>query len=179
MVSDYCMNFFFSSRRRHTRCALVTGVQTCALPIYDGDPLTVIAVANAHGGSAKLLDNDTVLFTPASDFNGDAWFDYEVDDGHGGLAWARATIVYQPVNDRPVTRDDSYNQQGLEFLHGLEDTPIEIPIIELTKNDYDPEGYAVTFESAGSAIHGDIEITDHGTIVFTPDPDYWGEATFS
>src|SRR3546814_7880289 len=29
-VVDY---FFFSSRRRHTRCALVTGVQTCALPI--------------------------------------------------------------------------------------------------------------------------------------------------
>src|SRR3546814_8465949 len=25
--------FFFSSRRRHTRCAIVTGVQTCALPI--------------------------------------------------------------------------------------------------------------------------------------------------
>src|SRR3546814_9360728 len=29
------MFFFFSSRRRHTRCALVTGVQTCALPIFD------------------------------------------------------------------------------------------------------------------------------------------------
>src|SRR3546814_4234822 len=28
-----CYLFFFSSRRRHTRCALVTGVQTCALPI--------------------------------------------------------------------------------------------------------------------------------------------------
>src|SRR3546814_3886126 len=28
--------FFFSSRRRHTRCALVTGVQTCALPIWPG-----------------------------------------------------------------------------------------------------------------------------------------------
>src|SRR3546814_4140967 len=28
-----CVYFFFSSRRRHTRCALVTGVQTCALPI--------------------------------------------------------------------------------------------------------------------------------------------------
>src|SRR3546814_1113166 len=28
--------FFFSSKRRHTRCALVTGVQTCALPIYLG-----------------------------------------------------------------------------------------------------------------------------------------------
>src|SRR3546814_5269812 len=28
-----CGDFFFASRRRHTRCALVTGVQTCALPI--------------------------------------------------------------------------------------------------------------------------------------------------
>src|SRR3546814_9703867 len=31
--------FFFSSRRRHTRCALVTGVQTCALPICRALPL--------------------------------------------------------------------------------------------------------------------------------------------
>src|SRR3546814_3190137 len=31
-----CCFVFFSSRRRHTRCALVTGVQTCALPISDG-----------------------------------------------------------------------------------------------------------------------------------------------
>src|SRR3546814_2299904 len=40
------MCFFFSSRRRHTRCALVTGVQTCALPIfYAGAQLTVPGVA--------------------------------------------------------------------------------------------------------------------------------------
>src|SRR3546814_12812813 len=32
-VKSFC--FFFSSRRRHTRCALVTGVQTCALPICE------------------------------------------------------------------------------------------------------------------------------------------------
>src|SRR3546814_450744 len=32
-VDSMVMLFFFSSRRRHTRCALVTGVQTCALPI--------------------------------------------------------------------------------------------------------------------------------------------------
>src|SRR3546814_9878437 len=35
MIHAFCWCvFFFSSRRRHTRCALVTGVQTCALPIY-------------------------------------------------------------------------------------------------------------------------------------------------
>src|SRR3546814_9631508 len=36
--------FFFSSRRRHTRCALVTGVQTCALPI-------------SHPNAARLFVN--------------------------------------------------------------------------------------------------------------------------
>src|SRR3546814_5871251 len=46
LVIDVCVGvsfmncFFFSSRRRHTRCALVTGVQTCALPIY---ALTILA----------------------------------------------------------------------------------------------------------------------------------------
>src|SRR3546814_3170722 len=33
MLVDFVIIFCFSSRRRHTRCALVTGVQTCALPI--------------------------------------------------------------------------------------------------------------------------------------------------
>src|SRR3546814_1239336 len=37
------VSFFFSSRRRHTRCALVTGVQTCALPI-----LTAVAERQAE-----------------------------------------------------------------------------------------------------------------------------------
>src|SRR3546814_20783935 len=40
---------FFSSRRRHTSCALVTGVQTCALPIYiflHSDPTTLLGMSD-------------------------------------------------------------------------------------------------------------------------------------
>src|SRR3546814_6724893 len=33
MTCMYVVSFFCASRRRHTRCAVVTGVQTCALPI--------------------------------------------------------------------------------------------------------------------------------------------------
>src|SRR3546814_7796796 len=48
----YSFIFFFSSRRRHTRCALVTGVQTCALPIYAGDveASRVIAIPEGERG---------------------------------------------------------------------------------------------------------------------------------
>src|SRR3546814_3148216 len=53
--------FFFSSRRRHTRCALVTGVQTCALPICVGKTTTAANlggfVADA-GLRVLLLDFD-------------------------------------------------------------------------------------------------------------------------
>src|SRR3546814_3998799 len=47
--------FFFSSRRRHTRCALVTGVQTCALPIFETDKATMEVEAVDEGTVAKLV----------------------------------------------------------------------------------------------------------------------------
>src|SRR3546814_4051598 len=39
IASQYCVStcYFFTIRRRQTSCALVTGVQTCALPIYRRD----------------------------------------------------------------------------------------------------------------------------------------------
>src|SRR3546814_895513 len=57
--------FFFSSRRRHTRCALVTGVQTCALPIYLP---AVLLVVQAEPGTdqvqhAAQVEGLKILFT--------------------------------------------------------------------------------------------------------------------
>src|SRR3546814_13631806 len=80
--------FFFSSRRRHTRCALVTGVQTCALPIaaslqclerlnaailpVDGDGLALPpdAALIPEGGivGAMLVNNEVGTIQPVADF---------------------------------------------------------------------------------------------------------------
>src|SRR3546814_4697022 len=54
--------FFFSSRRRHTRCALVTGVQTCALPILiDLDRPMTLSEVTADGDRTTL----SVMIRPA------------------------------------------------------------------------------------------------------------------
>src|SRR3546814_1591355 len=71
--------FVFSSRRRHTRCALVTGVQTCALPICGlmqddvtdavkamveqgvADPGRICIAGASYGGYAALAG---AAFTP-------------------------------------------------------------------------------------------------------------------
>src|SRR3546814_3510460 len=56
-----CLFFIFSSRRRHTRCALVTGVQTCALPILgSGESLTN---ATLSGSFDPLLERIMAAMT--------------------------------------------------------------------------------------------------------------------
>src|SRR3546814_2814214 len=52
MSCIYLVWFFFSSRRRHTRGALVTGVQTCALPISEKSvPKMTLVAPPRHGGA--------------------------------------------------------------------------------------------------------------------------------
>src|SRR3546814_6840790 len=56
-----CVVFFFSSRRRHTRCALVTGVQTCALPILLKVPVIPVAI-----DSGRLSPRNSFLKRPGT-----------------------------------------------------------------------------------------------------------------
>src|SRR3546814_2860881 len=58
-----CMSFCFSSRRRHTRCALVTGVQTCALPILKID--TPLADPSVQLAVIPLKENDAAVVGPS------------------------------------------------------------------------------------------------------------------
>src|SRR3546814_3421581 len=60
--------FFFSSRRRHTRCALVTGVQTCALPIFravSGEMTGFAHASDISVGAIRRAAETLALLDPA------------------------------------------------------------------------------------------------------------------
>src|SRR3546814_2472840 len=80
-VLFFCCFFFFSSRRRHTGCALVTGVQTCALPIWFMKHATRIIGGNPFA-VVLLVDGDRPL--PRGDYaaqvSTEGYFDPDSDD---------------------------------------------------------------------------------------------------
>src|SRR3546814_8682808 len=79
-VCDYVFinHFFFSSRRRHTRCALVTGVQTCALPILQE------GLDRLRSAGARIVEREL----PRSfDDAGEAHNVVMTYEGYRSLAW--------------------------------------------------------------------------------------------
>src|SRR3546814_20931752 len=79
-----CVFFFFSSRRRHTRCALVTGVQTCALPILRPRGLS------DHDGSLACRCQDQTIIPTAR---------LCPEMGNPGTIYVRASERAPPVID--------------------------------------------------------------------------------
>src|SRR3546814_10617921 len=91
LVVLFC--FFFSSRRRHTRCALVTGVQTCALPIWASMSVSVIAISTVLpldpvGGEAGVEEAFERRFGL-----GEARLDEERVDQAGGVGQRRGVEI--------------------------------------------------------------------------------------
>src|SRR3546814_20095209 len=105
-VYMYFFFVFFSSRRRHTRCALVTGVQTCALPIClvlwrDCDLLD-------YEGISKLCDK--LAINPA-----DNEFDVVYINGDHNIH----TVLTQPAEEAGATRVLKLRQTETEFLERM------------------------------------------------------------
>src|SRR3546814_9570809 len=86
MYYDICLCYFSASRRRHTRCALVTGVQTCALPISD-------CATHDASGSARASGPRSVWESTSS---GPARYELK-------LVPVRPEPDWPPVSDPPPT----------------------------------------------------------------------------
>src|SRR3546814_324352 len=139
MTRCYCHFFFFSSRRRHTRCALVTGVQTCALPIL----LDLDALNKAEGeiwvwhGADCLRPDYTRCLVALSRGGADADVTREFDlttkqwveggfqrpEAKGSLGWIDRDTVYVATDFGPGSMTESgYARIVKEWKRG---TPLE------------------------------------------------------
>ncbi|MDO8608907.1 MAG: cadherin-like domain-containing protein, partial [Phaeospirillum sp.] len=137
---------------------------------FDGDALTVYGVGNANYGTVALNGDGSVTFTPDADFNGTASFDYTVSDGNGGFATQTATVAVAAVNDAPVAVAQTASTN--------EDTAVTITAASLLAGATDVDGGPLSLSGVGNASHGTVALNDDGSITFTPDGDFNGNASF-
>src|SRR3546814_10377267 len=92
---------FFSSRRRHTRCALVTGVQTCALPICIG--------GEWHDLGGSLSGNSSaVALQPLARID-------ELDERAWAADWLAAILAREDFAITPEVKDHLWTALGSQI----------------------------------------------------------------
>jgi len=130
----------------------------------EGDPLTIVSAASPNGTVVINADN-TITFTPDAGFTGEAIVDYTISDGAlTDAAQVVITVTDTPDNFAPVATDDS--------AVTVEETLVTIDVLG---NDTDPEDDPLTVTEATSP-DGTVVINPDGTLDFTPNPDFFGEA---
>jgi hypothetical protein len=150
--------------------------------------ITAVTALTVGGGSVAIGPGDTVVYTPAPDFNGPFLFTYTaIDNGVPPLsATATVNVTVVPVNDNPIARDDTFS--------GTEDTTLTIPADNTaivagnvlfndspgpaTATDEATQTLTVTGVSATSANGGSVTLAA-GVISYRPAADFNGADTFT
>lgn len=110
----------------------------------DGDMLTVTQVTSEFG-TAVILADQQLSYTPATDFIGTDVLVYSITDGKGGTASSELTVVVSG-NTAPTTVNDSAATDDRTSL-----------LLDVLSNDSDPDGNALTLVSA-TAQQGTVSI---------------------
>ena len=132
----------------------------------DGDTIIVdFAGVPAHGRVSNL--GTSLQYAPNPNFYGVDTFTYTASDGHGGTSSATVTVRITAVNDAPLAQDDSASTD--------EDVAVTVSVLA---NDSDPDGDALTIESATQPENGSV--ANHGTaLTYIPSGDFHGVDTFT
>jgi Bacterial Ig domain/RTX calcium-binding nonapeptide repeat (4 copies) len=134
----------------------------------DGDNLTVGSVTQPTNGSAALNADNTVTYTPNSDFNGKDTFTYTISDANGETTTGKVTVTVNSVNDAPVANADSATTD--------EDTATAIAVLA---NDTDVEGESLSVSSFTQPAHGTVTKNADGTLKYAPEGNYNGSDSFT
>ncbi len=140
------------------------------LAITDQGPLVISRVsAAASGGTVRVSpDGGRLLYTPAADFWGVDSFTYYVGESAG----ATVTVVVDPVNDAPRTRDDIYST-------GFAQTLVVDAARGVLGNDYDVEGQSLVAQLMEMPQYGTVQWQADGSFVYTPSDDFRGRDQFT
>ena len=134
----------------------------------EDETLTVLELMQPCVGTAELLKNGQVRYTPNADFYGVDFFAYRCTDGTDPSNWALVFVNIRPVNDPPVARDD--------FAGTDEDLKVSGNVLA---NDYDVDGDVLTVSLVAGPADGTLTLDPAGSFIYVPDANFNGTDSFT
>lgn len=134
----------------------------------DGDLLLIQDVTQPLSGTVSIQIDNTLIYTPAINFSGEADFSYTLSDGQGGLDTARVLVTVTPGNHNPDAVNDDVTT--------AEDTAL---VIDVLSNDVDADGDALVVDGVTQPAFGSAIIELDGTVRYTPDTNTNGLDSFT
>ncbi|MDC0657513.1 Ig-like domain-containing protein [Leisingera sp. SS27] len=136
----------------------------------DGDAMVVHRVDQPANGSAEVLADGAIRYTPDANFNGTETITYYVGSQYqpeNAASIATITVSVTPVADPIAAVDDSVTT--------AEDQQV---VLDLTANDLNPDGQSGAVLSVGTPAHGSI-VQNGQTFTYVPDANFNGTDSFS
>jgi VCBS repeat-containing protein len=138
----------------------------------DGDSITAILVSSTSNGNLTLNSDGSFTYNPDLNFAGTDHFTYVTNDGQlDSNIVAAVTITVNPANDAPVAADDTFSAS--------ETAQINITGQNVLSNDSDPDGDPITAILVDDVTNGFLTLNEDGTFTYDPNPDYYGEDSFT
>ena len=134
----------------------------------EGDALSYsVSTVAAHGTVTINPTTGAFVYTPNANYNGADSFVVSVSDGNGGVTTSTINVGVTPVNDAPVSANQTVATN--------EDTPLNGQIVAT-----DVDGDALAYQVTTAAAHGQVALdAATGKFVYTPNPNYNGADSFT
>jgi hypothetical protein len=136
----------------------------------DGETPTLTEVGDSTYGSVDFdATTGEVTYTPSANYNGPDSFMYTISDAEGATSTGTVDVTVMSINDAPVAEDDT-----------VETAEDEAVVIDVSGNDTDADGDALTVAGVSQPSNGLVEIAaDGSSVTYTPDPNFSGEDSFT
>ena len=139
----------------------------------DDGVLTALQQTTPTFGTAQLNENGSFTYTPDANFTGTDSFLYRARDATGAESLAVLVVLeVANVNDAPFATPD-------ENKTVAEDGVLTVPAPGVLANDGDLEEQPLSAVNASDPEHGTVKLESNGAWVYTPDPNYNGQDTFT